>query len=89
MGCLPERLELRGLGGRFDLVYEQSPGGLRMEVTESAGGPAEGVELLKRCHGALDAHRKRVEELSGEAEATLEPLRDDPDFGGAGGSADA
>lgn len=48
---------------------------------------AEGVELLKRCHSALGRHRKRVEELSADAEASLASLRDDPDFAGDSGPA--
>ena len=43
---------------------------------------AEGVDLLKSCHSALAGHRKRVEELSADAEASLASLRDDPDFSG-------
>ena len=45
---------------------------------------AQGVELLKTCYQSLSAHRKRVEELTADAERSLQPLRDDPDFGPAG-----
>lgn len=39
----------------------------------------EGVELLKGCHGILARFKRRVEELSGEAEAALKPFAGDPD----------
>ena len=41
----------------------------------------EGVELLKGCHGILARFKRRVEELSGEAEAALKPFAGDPDAG--------
>jgi exodeoxyribonuclease VII small subunit len=44
---------------------------------------AEGVELLKACHQSLERHSKRVEQLSADAERSLTPLVDDPDFGAA------
>lgn len=44
----------------------------------------EGIELLKGCHGVLGRYRKRVEELTGEAEAALKPYADDPDAAGLG-----
>jgi len=40
----------------------------------------EGIALLKDCHGILGGYRKRVEELTGEAEASLAAYSDDPDF---------
>jgi exodeoxyribonuclease VII small subunit len=40
----------------------------------------EGIELLKGCHGQLEGYRKRVEELSADAEASLRPYESDPDF---------
>jgi exodeoxyribonuclease VII small subunit len=39
----------------------------------------EGIELLKGCHGVLQEYRKRVEELTADAEASLRPFADDPD----------
>ena len=39
----------------------------------------EGVELLQRCRELLEAHQKRVEELSADAEAALRPFEGDPD----------
>ena len=40
----------------------------------------EGIALLKDCHGILSGFRKRVEELTGEAEASLAAYSEDPDF---------
>ena len=40
----------------------------------------EGIELLKACHAQLEGYRKRVEELSADAEASLRPYEADPDF---------
>ena len=40
----------------------------------------EGIELLKGCHAQLEGYRKRVEELSADAEASLRPYEADPDF---------
>ena len=48
----------------------------------------EGIELLKGCHGLLQGYRRRVEELSGEAEAALSPFAGDPDAPGSDGSPD-
>ncbi len=41
----------------------------------------EGIGLLKDCHGLLQGYRKRVEELTKDAEVSLEPFADDPDAG--------
>ena len=38
-----------------------------------------GVELLKDCRDLLQAHQRRVEELSADAEAALRPFEGDPD----------
>ena len=41
----------------------------------------DGVGLLKACRAQLDGYRRQVEELSGEAAATLAPYAGDPDVG--------
>lgn len=38
-----------------------------------------GVELLKSCRDLLQQHQRRVEELSADAEAALQPFEGDPD----------
>ena len=43
----------------------------------------DGVGLLKACREQLDGYRRQVEELSGEAEASLTPFAGDPDARGA------
>lgn len=43
----------------------------------------DGVGLLKACRLQLDGYRRQVEELSGEAEASLAPFAGDPDAQGA------
>ena len=69
--------------------FDESLGRLEAIVSELEGGgiglePAieryqEGIELLKRCHRTLEGHRKRVEELSKDAEGVLRPFAADPD----------
>jgi exodeoxyribonuclease VII small subunit len=44
----------------------------------------EGILLLKQCHGALSGFRRRVEELTLEAEAVLRPFDGDPDAEASG-----
>jgi exodeoxyribonuclease VII small subunit len=41
----------------------------------------EGVELLKSCRTLLDGFKKRVEELSADAEGGVRPYAHDPDAG--------
>ena len=41
----------------------------------------EGIELLKACHRSLETYRRRVEELSRDAEEAMKPFEKDPDFG--------
>jgi len=48
----------------------------------------EGIALLKDCHAVLGGFRKRVEELTAEAEASLEAYAADPDFAAAEGDED-
>ena len=59
------------------LVSELEQGSLGLEPAIERY--QEGVELLKGCHGILARFKRRVEELSGEAEAALKPFAGDPD----------
>ena len=82
-------------GGAFDeklrqlekIVGELEQGGLGLEPAIERY--QEGIQLLKECHGALATYRRRVEELTREAEAAMKPFEGDPDFAGEprGGSA--
>src|SRR6185503_528950 len=73
-------------GGAFDdklgrlekLVGELEQGGLGLEPAIERY--QEGLQLLKECHGALETYKKRVEELTREAEAAMRPFEGDPDF---------
>ena len=75
-------------GGAFDdklarlerLVNELEQGGLGLEPAIERY--QEGLGLLKECHRALEAHKKRVEELTREADAAMRPFEGDPDFPG-------
>ena len=40
----------------------------------------EGIDLLKQCHTLLAGYRRRVEELTAEAEQSLKPYGRDPDL---------
>ena len=60
------------------LVGELEEGGLELEPAIERY--QEGIELLKACHGTLARFRKRVEELSSEAEDVLRPFEGDPDL---------
>jgi exodeoxyribonuclease VII small subunit len=40
----------------------------------------EGIDLLKECHTLLAGYRRRVEELTAEAEQSLQPYGRDPDL---------
>jgi len=59
------------------LVGELEQGGLELEPAIERY--QEGIELLKHCHGTLERYRKRVEELSSDAEETLRAFEGDPD----------
>jgi len=80
----PEQAEREGAG--FDerlerlqsIVSELEQGELGLE--SAIERYQEGIELLKGCHGQLEGYRKRVEELSADAEASLRPYEADPDF---------
>jgi len=73
-------------GGGFDgklqrleaIVAELEQGGLALEPAIERY--QEGIELLKDCHRALGGYRRRVEELTREAEAEIQPFEGDPDL---------
>ncbi|MEZ5977013.1 MAG: exodeoxyribonuclease VII small subunit [Planctomycetota bacterium] len=60
------------------IVAELESGDLGLEA--SIEKYTQGIALLERCHSVLSAHRKRVEELTRDAERRLVDLDDDPDF---------
>jgi exodeoxyribonuclease VII small subunit len=72
-------------GGAFDdklerlekIVGELEQGGLGLEPAIERY--QEGIQLLKECHGALETYRRRVEELTRDAEAAMRPFEGDPD----------
>jgi exodeoxyribonuclease VII small subunit len=68
------------LGRLEEIVGELEQGGLGLEPAIERY--QEGIQLLKECHGALETYRRRVEELTREAEAAMRPFEDDPDFPG-------
>jgi exodeoxyribonuclease VII small subunit len=73
-------------GGAFDdklqrleaIVGELEQGGLGLEPAIERY--QEGIQLLKECHRSLETYRRRVEELTREAEAAMRPFEGDPDF---------
>jgi exodeoxyribonuclease VII small subunit len=72
-------------GGAFDdklralekIVGELEQGGIGLEFAIERY--QEGIRLLKDCHGALGEYRRRVEELTHEAEGAMRPFEHDPD----------
>lgn len=60
------------------IVGQLEQGGLGLEPAIERY--QEGIQLLKECHGALDGYRRRVEELTREAENAMRPFEGDPDF---------
>ena len=70
------------LGRLEEIVGELEQGGLGLEPAIERY--QEGIQLLKECHLALDSHRRRVEELTQEAETAIRPFEGDPDHPGAG-----
>ena len=50
-----------------------------LELEAAIGEYKEGVSLLKGCRDLLASYRAQVEELTGEAQASLRPYADDPD----------
>jgi exodeoxyribonuclease VII small subunit len=81
-----------GNGGAFDdklrqlekIVNELEQGGLGLEPAIERY--QEGIRLLKDCHGALGEYRRRVEELTHEAEGAMRPFEHDPDVAERPGS---
>lgn len=73
-------------GGSFDqrlarlesIVGELEGGGLGLEFAIERY--QEGIALLKECHRSLELYRRRVEELSKDAEEAMRPFEHDPDF---------
>ncbi len=59
------------------IVAELEHGGLGLELAIERY--QEGIEHLRLCHRTLEAYRKRVEELTHEAQAALRPFDGDPD----------
>ena len=59
------------------IVGELEEGGLSLE--QSLERYREGVHVLRDCRRALDGFRRQVEELTREAEQSLEPYAGDPD----------
>lgn len=64
------------------LVSELEQGSLGLEPAIERY--QEGVELLKLCHRSLSDFKRRVQELSAEAEGALEPYGADPDVQDSG-----
>ena len=65
------------LGQLERVVAALEEGGLELE--DALQHYREGVDLLKGCRDELDRYRRQVEELTGEAEASLRPFEGDPD----------
>jgi|SRR6185436_11788152 len=82
----------RSESGAFDdklqrlekIVGELEQGGLGLEPAIERY--QEGIQLLKECHGALEGYRRRVEELTKDAEAAMRPFEGDPDLAGPAGT---
>jgi len=68
----------RRLGRLEEIVAELEQGGLELEPAIERY--QEGIQLLKQCHLALGGYRRRVEELTREAEEAMRPFEGDPDF---------
>jgi len=60
-----------------EIVAELEGGGIALEPAIERY--QEGVGLLKSCRSILEGYRKRVEELSSDAEAGPKPYPADPD----------
>lgn len=64
--------------GRLEaIVNELEEGGLGLE--SAIERYQEGIEHLKLCHARLEEYKKRVEELTGDAEEAMRPFAGDPD----------
>ncbi|QDU84807.1 Exodeoxyribonuclease 7 small subunit [Planctomycetes bacterium Pla163] len=66
------------------IVAELENGDLSLE--DSIARYTNGIDLLKGCHQLLASHRRRVEELTRDAERSLAAFDEDPDFAADGGS---
>lgn len=64
-----------------EIVHALEEGDLELEA--AIARYKEGVTLLKDCRGLLGQYRSQVEELTGEAQASLRPYDEDPDVAGA------
>jgi exodeoxyribonuclease VII small subunit len=62
------------------IVVELEAGGLGLE--RSIERYREGVRLLASCRETLGGYRRQVEELTRDAERSLQPYPEDPDAGG-------
>jgi exodeoxyribonuclease VII small subunit len=83
----PDELDFDGRLERLEAIVRELEGS-ELGLEPAIERYAEGVELLKACHRSLERHSKRVEELSADAERSLTPLVDDPDYSASeGGSA--
>jgi exodeoxyribonuclease VII small subunit len=65
---------------RLETIVAELEGG-KLPLEPAIERYQEGIGLLRDCHGTLERYRKRVEELSAEAEGSLRPFADDPDAG--------
>ncbi|MEW6074562.1 MAG: exodeoxyribonuclease VII small subunit [Planctomycetota bacterium] len=59
------------------IVAELEAGGAGLEVAIERY--QEGIALLKDCHVSLAGYRRRVEELTRDAEEAMRPFAPDPD----------
>ena len=62
-----------------EIVGELEEGGEGLE--QAIERYQEGIELLKGCHRSLEGYRRRVEELTRDAELAMRPFDGDPDVG--------
>jgi len=60
-----------------EIVQQMEEGGLGLE--DGLERYREGVGLLKGCRELLAGYRRQVEELTRDADASLEPYEEDPD----------
>ncbi len=59
------------------IVVELEQGGLGLE--RAIERYQEGIEHLRLCHRTLESFKKRVEELTEDAQDALRPFEGDPD----------
>lgn len=60
-----------------EIVTNLEEGDLELEA--AIARYKEGVDLLKGCRELLAGYRDQVQELTGDAQASLRPYADDPD----------